>query len=536
MPAITWPEDPQVFERGIAVLLSRMHSDIQRIDGAGGDGGRDAQFQDSQGLHVFEMKSFTGRMTPPRKAQVMASLQRAAELDPASWTLIVPIDPTPRELTWFEALRDGFPFVLPWRGASWIEARLTEHPQVRRYYFADAMSETNELLRQLLQEQGPITDVNAALQRIQSVAARLSKLEPHYAFTLSAGPGADCAVEVGPAYPGAERDRPAGIWLAFTDTAEGQAAAREWERAIAFGDPIEVPGEHLADLRVQGPAILPFTEGGPPKPGTWLRVAARTIPADEPVQILIADETGQRRAILGVQMTSARAGTRGSVLSGTDSTGSLQCTLRMDHIKGTLRMEIELAVAEELRPADRLEVVRFAAALQPGNTTQILIRGQPLTEAQPVPMLEGIDREAAQDMIELLEQLITIEHLAVVTFALPNPISASDKAAIRATHALLTGHRVEIEGSVTSLTAHDTPQIREAASGLIEVSGILQEDHHLDVLGQSIPVGTVRVDTPPLRVTSVVPAPDGDLVLSLEPAPGSSDVPRVRLTPAPPRP
>ena len=49
----------------MSVLLSRLHSNSQRIDGKGGDGGRDVQIfhaGDGSIVDAFELKSFTGRM------------------------------------------------------------------------------------------------------------------------------------------------------------------------------------------------------------------------------------------------------------------------------------------------------------------------------------------------------------------------------------------------------------------------------------------------------------------------------------------
>ncbi|MEV6409793.1 hypothetical protein AB0M58_44010 [Streptomyces bobili] len=122
------------------------------------------------------MKSFTGRMTDGRRAQVESSLARAARLRPVTWDLIIPIDPTPGELQWFERLRTQYPFKVEWRGATWIETRLTEQPQVRRFYFANAMAETEELLRQLVPERGPIANTDEAMQRMRGMIDRLSQL------------------------------------------------------------------------------------------------------------------------------------------------------------------------------------------------------------------------------------------------------------------------------------------------------------------------------------------------------------------------
>ena len=500
-------------------MLSRLHPDVQRIDGAGGDGGRDAQFTDSDGLHVFEMKSFTGRMTDGRRTQVESSLARAAGLGPVTWDLIVPIDPTPGELQWFERLRAQYPFDLEWRGATWIETRLTEHPQVRRFYFANAMAETEELLRQLLPEQGPIADTGEAMQRMRGMIERLAELEPHYQFKLTAGPGADSSVEMLPAYPGAVQDRPAGFWVAFADTPEAQETAQAWERAMAYGDPVVVPGEHIADLRVNGPAVLGFPSGQP-GPGMRLRVSGNEVSADHTAQLLVADAQGQRVAVLGLQMTALRMGTRGSVLSGTDVTGAYECHLRVDRATGALQAKLKYEIVDRLRPTAGLEVLRFAAALQPHHTLQVMLAGQPLAERVPVPVQDEADWQVVDTMIELLEQLVAIERLAVTTFEVPMSIPSADKAAIRTAYALLTGGTAEVDVKMTAtFTADDTPQIRE----LVETKGFVQAtssvtDYRAEILGQDIHVGPVTMETPPLQVTGSHSTDDG-LELSVRTAP-----------------
>ncbi|MGQ4437466.1 hypothetical protein [Streptomyces sp. SAS_260] len=529
MSGIAWPDDPKAFEKGVAVLLSRIHPNVQRIDGGGGDGGRDAQFASEEGLHVFEMKSFTGRMTNGRRTQVESSLARAARLQPVTWDLIVPIDPTPGELEWFEKLRTQYPFRLEWRDATWIESRLTEHPQVRRFYFADALAETEELLRQLVPERGPIANADEALHRMRGMIDRLSELEPHYQFKLTAGPGADSSVEMLPAYPGAVQDRPAGFWVAFADTPEAQETARAWERAIAFGDPVEVPGEHIADLRMNGPAVLGFPSGQP-GPGMRLRVSGHEVPADHAAQLVIADGHGQRVAVLGLHMTALRTGISGSVLSGTDATGSYECHLRIDHAIGALQVKLKYEIADRLRPAACLDVIRFAAALQPHYTLQVLLAGRPVTEGVPVPMTEGVEQHVADARIELLEQLVAIERLAVTTFEVPVDMPSADKAAIRTAYALLTGSTAEVGATTAAtITANDTPQIRELVenNGLIEMTGLVT-DYQVEIFGQDIQVGQVTVQSPPLQITGAQPSDDG-LELSVRTAPEHADRP-VRFT------
>ena len=87
---IRWEEiERQRYEDMGSVLLSRLHPDAQRIDGKGGDGGRDVQIvhgQDDQITDAFELKSFTGRMTPSRRTQT-APLPKAGG-DPWSGSMV----------------------------------------------------------------------------------------------------------------------------------------------------------------------------------------------------------------------------------------------------------------------------------------------------------------------------------------------------------------------------------------------------------------------------------------------------------------
>lgn len=82
------------FEKIVGVLLSTLHPGSRRIDGAGGDGGRDHQFQIDDKLVVWQSKYFSGRLsTGSRKRQITNSLITAAALQPDSWTLVTPMVP-----------------------------------------------------------------------------------------------------------------------------------------------------------------------------------------------------------------------------------------------------------------------------------------------------------------------------------------------------------------------------------------------------------------------------------------------------------
>lgn len=64
-----------------------------------------------------------------------------------------------------------------------------------------------------------------------------------------------------------------------------------------------MPGEHIADFRVNGPSVLGIPRGHP-GPEMRLRVSAHEIPADHAAHLVVADTQGQRVAALGLRMTA----------------------------------------------------------------------------------------------------------------------------------------------------------------------------------------------------------------------------------------
>ena len=229
---------PKVYEDLASNLLSRLHPDSLRIDGSGGDGGRDVQFQEDQGLPGFELKSFTGRMGPAQRRQVKRSLRRAAKLGLRKWTLVVPIDPTPGELEWFDSLRATVPFPIEWRGRTWLDAELAIRPEIARYFLEGADQEVLNLLRDLKAEEAAITSAPHAAERVRRLVKRANELDPHYRFEIHTD-GQRVTTTIIPRYRGAELDRPIGVKMTFTfpQTAPGSEAHEALVESIEFGTP-----------------------------------------------------------------------------------------------------------------------------------------------------------------------------------------------------------------------------------------------------------------------------------------------------------
>lgn len=172
----------------VSVLLSRLYPESLRIDGKGGDGGRDVQIVDRQDgsiVEAFEQKSFTGLVSGSRRRQVENSLKTASVLKPPQWTLVVPIDPTPREYEWFRKLGAEYDFPIVWRGETWLHEKMAAFPDIERYFVEGASDEVIRLVTQLREEQAWIGDVDDGVQRLIALHERLNEIDPHYRYELA---------------------------------------------------------------------------------------------------------------------------------------------------------------------------------------------------------------------------------------------------------------------------------------------------------------------------------------------------------------
>ncbi len=388
--------DPDTIERMSAVLLSLNNPDVQRIDGRGGDGGRDAQFRRADaGVDFYEIKSFADRIDSRRgrRSQVERSLAQPAKRSPRSWTLVVPVDPTDDEEAWFDRLRSRYDFPLAWWGLTWLDGQLAEHPEVSRYYVADERNAVLDLLRESDALGAAAADIGAALGRLDVLKARVRLLDPHLVLELTTLPLVEavtaCAgavmyaqrptaigpvtIAVMPRYPGAARDSDVPkmtVALRFPDTGEGRAAVAVWEGIHAWGEPGEMTPQVVEVTEHSAPGGL----GGLVGPAT-LTFTKRTPGPGSSTGRLVCRRGDRRVASLPVALDHLGAGEVGVSFAGHDTTGTLTFHGRFGPPKvmfsmsctppaGVLPVSVlpALRLAEEARLGAELDIV-----LDPGG-------------------------------------------------------------------------------------------------------------------------------------------------------------------------
>ncbi len=495
--SIRWDDlGHEKFEDMISVLVSRLHPDAQRIDGKGGDGGRDVQIVDRQDdtlLEAFELKSFIGRINPSRKKQVSNSLKRASKLKPRRWTLIVPIDPTPKEDEWFRELGNNCPFPIRWYGKTWLDERMAAFPDIRQYFLEGANDEVVRLLRELHQEKAKVTEVQDAIDRLRILHERLNEIDPYYRYELSTGPTEaqgrptdvvfsvifdDLRVDVYPKYFGASKDRPITI---SADIIVGPDF-KEFRAALDYGLELDLPSKMISSITVDAPLGLggKFTGGD-------LHLFPSTPKLDEPIPILLAvmDED-IRIASLPAEITGRTVGLKGAILTGSDSTGWLQTRLKANMEEKKLQAKFWLDPKPAL-PAHLKPLFHWIKACRPPNRLKILLpNGSEMSGSTEIdfPLHESIGHVV--DALAFLQ-----EHIGSFWEIQPSSLDENGKELVMAA-ALLKGEKVDILwDSLTLNLDHWGPKINDLLEGRPQ-QFIIDQETSLELGQATIPLGLIR--------------------------------------------
>lgn len=540
--------DPATIEKLIAVLLSLDNPDVQRIDGRGGDGGRDAQFRRPGGVDFYEIKSFADRIDVRRgrRAQVERSLAAAAARGPSSWTLVVPVDPTDDEEEWFDGLRGRYGFPLRWQGLTWLSGQLARHPEVARYYVEDERDAVLALLREHDAVDAAADDVSSVLARLERLKERVRLLDPHVALELTTEPlltavdsfpgalmfaqrptaiGA-VTVVVLPRYPGAARDSELPrmtVRFRFPDTDEGREAASAWEGIHAWGEAGTLTHQFVDVVDHAAPAGLGGELGAAdltfaPRPPDGSRRGELTCLRD-----------GRRLASLPVSLDHLGAGTAGVSVAGADDTGSLTFRARIGPPRVSLNLSFRPSSGQ--LPAGILPALRLHQAARQGAQVELALDD----EQEPIEFGSLADPAGEDDeqaaYLSFVEDLAVVQDLARMPFPIPASVTGADAQQVSWLARLLRDG-VADDPATTGYTLTMLP-----GAPALDPQGFLvtEADAALELLGFTFDLGVTHTVLGPCRVevSSAPEGPPGTTRAQVTPEQGAREVTRLGTVPAP---
>lgn len=531
---INWADpriSPAVYEDMISVLISRIHREAQRIDGSGGDGGRDVQLPLPAGLEIFELKSFTGRMNSTRRRQVEKSLKRAAEHHPRAWHLVVPINHNPSEIEWFRKATEKYSFACDWLGLDWLDGHMANHPELRRYYIEGSSDEIVRVLVELNKEQAYLTGgLPDAIDRITILTTRLNELDPHYMFVLSASPVDGIKVAVVPRYPGAEKDRPIRLKAAFNfpDTDEGRAAVAALSDTIAYGTACEIAEEFVTNVTVEGIAGLDSVFTAPKLafgPGQ-----DPNLPMAPEIALRLIRENGAVAFQLPLKLNGRTVGLNGGELTLTDYAEVIDVRMRFNVSTRRFTLNYHFSTPPNILPGALVPALRFLSGMSSGHLAAVLFNSLPV--GPPVASMPNVPDEL-NGYLRLATDLDEIQRKSAIYFPMPSSLSEDEQDNILMARQLVDGETVnaEWESSKMTMPARSLDGLRSLA----EEGGQkiwVRVPYVLNLEGNEYPIGYVLRTHASARIPEwpIIPdvmAPDADIEVTL--LPGSDKTATIKL-------
>lgn len=214
---VNWEREPgeRVEDFAAAYLLMRAGRGNQ-IRPSQGDRGIDVQIPGADGWEIFQVKRFATNLSASAKQQINKSWDRFTKKvlptrDIKSWSLVLPLEPTPQNEAWFKKLTADVDFEINWVGRALLDAWAADDPKLTAYFFGGGEDRLHELMATALsgsqQPQGEGDPLLGSIQgRMQALGASLDEVDPFYRYELELRTGK--VTDLSPAESMSQFERP----------------------------------------------------------------------------------------------------------------------------------------------------------------------------------------------------------------------------------------------------------------------------------------------------------------------------------------
>jgi hypothetical protein len=450
---------------------------------------------------VYQIKKFALNLEAGQKAQIAASFRRVLvalvrhSLPLNDWYVVMPLDPTPGNITWFEKMPEAAYAALKadtdlaltadelrrirewldtpgrtiaWRGLNACESLVADYPYVVDYYLhggqqriRDAVAEVAKLLQRdfMVQAQestaaGGDEQPTVALLTPGEIREHLLRLDrvldtdPHFRYGHSLDVNRPDLLPEPGLVAATQEQISGGRWLTFKVYVRSAQSLLERPIPVTLTFDFEPSPEDLRaielwqkfgkPLQVPGTieADMPggLSRGG--RAGTVHLSPAADVLRQARVRLRVVDPAGNSLAECAFRTESAN-GAGGMWVRGADDTGLLG--LEMLIASGgaaTTDFKIEALAGREATAV--LSAVRFAGFLTAPNTLQFAGAYGPFSDMAPLTMDEPLLPEA---VVRFVENLDTIQTVTAAPVVIPDvsAMTTQERNTIRRAASLISG-------------------------------------------------------------------------------------------------
>lgn len=499
MSKVIWDRlDENTFNKSVEALLVAEFTGngmrAQAIDGRGGDGGIDIDVtveRTGQLTQIFQLKYFPEGFSGgfrPRRAQIEASFESAMDKLPPVWTLVFPKNPTLSERKFVSTMRGDRKVIIRIMGAAELDGLLSKHPNIESYL---SRNEAAEVLRAVNRPEAALAkpgDLRAEMARIQK---GLDGRSQYWMPAVTIAPDGTYVETLYAKREDAAEREPLSITIQAEFGPGDDDLRKQLEDKLKYGGSgtIVLPERVIKEFRKNGPEW--FAESSA---GGELHIGKAAEQVTHPVRAEVYDSQGVFLAQLAGTTKTIDRGYGGVTIENLFR-GGLDLRWRFsDRFEegGSLTLDFDPAGAT---PREVRQALRFVEKLRPDAEIRITVAGRPTVR---VNVSDSIETEPDEALMELVEDLCTIEDRLDVTFRFPaEGADHTDRIWARAVVRMLAGRPVALpfRNSLTGTLSGTKDEGFELLLNEGVAVVVSQPEWGLEMFGTTLSLGEVRLYT-----------------------------------------
>lgn len=464
MTTINWErESGERIEDFVAAYILMTKGRGNQVRPSQGDHGIDVEVFGQSGWDIYQVKRYASNLTARQKSEIARSWVRfRADVLPnrpiRSWSLVLPLEPTPENLQWLANLTAGCGIEVNWIGRALLDGWAAESPQLVGYYFGDGEARLRQLMSFAISGTQPVDGesqgeslLGSIGDRVANLSRALDEVDPFYRYDIHLRPGKlddapDLSSIRNPA-PGlvmsTEREVEGDRVLVTRIFARSPASTslRPIQQTLAFPADSESPERAALEEFMHYGAPFSAAAGeivetsGPPGTtvdgGTLLNAWVFAPDNDRlpPLEARLIDTDGSVSQVVHVTRAEASTAVLGPgfwLRVHLGPAASIEFFAQAEGRDDQLRISTDKAIGSD--PSEVADAVRFVANL-PGKSVQLAVRGgTPITPALHIG--ENAISAGAAEYVRLIDALSVVQSHSLARVRVPD-LSESNEAEVR---------------------------------------------------------------------------------------------------------